>query len=176
VTNIFYKNWTRNGEVICGHIFCLRSFWIILTFEIYSKNWRSDFILLLSSLPVDVAWNSHLKNYINSKHLYKNFVIVDAAYFFHKTVATFFRVKHVLWKSITSDVALISHPLPAPRSRINGAILLPSFFASFGMLQGDVYFYRKWTLLIHTALLSGTLSWPLWENSHNWTRESLFRV
>jgi hypothetical protein len=54
------------------------------------------FILLLSSLPVDVVWNSHLKKYVNSKHLYKNFIIVDAAYFFHKTLATFFRDTHVL--------------------------------------------------------------------------------
>lgn len=45
------------------------------------------------------AWNSHLKKYINSKHLYKNFIIiVDAAYFFHKTVETFFffRDTHVV--------------------------------------------------------------------------------
>jgi hypothetical protein len=138
----FYKNWTRSGEVMCGHIFCLRNSWIILTFEIYSKNWRSDFILLLSSLPVDVVWNSHLKKYNNSKHLYKNFITVDAAYFYHKTVETFFCDTYVPWKSITDDVALISHPLPAPRSRMGGAVLQPSFFACFGMLRGDLYLYQ----------------------------------
>jgi len=36
------------------------------------------------------VWNSRLKKDIHSKHLYKNFIIVDALYFFHKTVETFF--------------------------------------------------------------------------------------
>jgi hypothetical protein len=150
-----------------------------LAFEIYNKNWRSDLLcccrLKNTSLPVDVVWDSHLKKYVNAKHLYKNLIIVDAAYFsFHRTVETFFRDTYAPWKSNTNGMALISNPLPAPRSRMGGAIILPSFFACFGMLQGDLYLYRKWNTLCFTQHFFLAHCPDLYERTHITGLESHF--
>ena len=93
---------------------------------------------------------------------------------FHRTVETFFRDTYAPWKSNTNGMALISNPLPAPRSRMGGAIILPSFFACFGMLQGDLYLYRKWNTLCFTQHFFLAHCPDLYERTHITGLESHF--